>query len=216
MEVTYQEAQNLNNKIAERLYYIAKLNPRGVNKLASKYGYPVPKENIHSKFNFLSLFVTENGGDDHALDELMAAHPDFNMFAETLASKLHKKSYPIQVRQQEDEFVDIEQFGNYDGFMSGSDTYNDDAFIGGIISAVGNLGAAGISKIGAGKDRATQEKLAAETTKQADTGVQIAAIQAKQAKKQADAKNKMIIIISIVAVVLIGLAIGGYFIFRKK
>ncbi len=220
MEVSRKEAQNLSNDIAERLYYIAKLNPRGVNKLATKYGYPAPKENINSKFNFLNRFFIENGGDDQAIDELMFTHPDFQMFAETVTGKINRSRRRIPVEEEvdsiEDGYMNIQHFGNYDGFMSGSDTYNDDKFIGGIISAVGNLGAAGVNKIGAGKDRASAERLAKEQTKQAGTGVQIAAIQAKQAKKEAEEKRKTTIIIAIVVLVVIGLAVGGYFLFRKK
>lgn len=228
MEVTHREAQQLNDKIAERLLYIAKLNPRGVNKLASKYGYPVPKENINSKFNFLTLFFTENGEDDRAIDELLVAHPDFALFAETMATKMSKLK-PSFEPEQHDGYFDIEDFGNYDGFVDSIHTYNNDAFVGGIISAVGDLGAAGINKIGAGKERKTAEKIAGESTKQAQTSVDvaqkqlemsqksvdIAKIQSKAAKKEATEKRKTYMYISLAVVALIILAVGGYIIYKR-
>ncbi len=205
MEVSYNEAEKLNDNIAERLYYIAKLNPRGVNKLAYKHGYPVPKENLQSKFNFLSLYFSENGSEDKALDELLITHPDFQWFAETMASKM---AVPTRMAQVEsDGYLPIEQFGNYDGFIDNNDNYND-PFIGGIISAVGNLGAAGISKIGAGKDRATSEKLAQESTKQAQVQVDIAKAQGKSAQKQAAEKRKTYIWIAVI-VIVVAVAIAG-------
>lgn len=228
MDISSRDQQKIAGNISARLEYIARNNPKGVNKLAYKYGYPAPKENLHSKFNFLALFLQENGDNDKAIDELVMTHPDFGLFAETLQSKIKNIKGKSQVIEQQNEanFIDIEDFAHYDGFIDDNDTYNgnhdysgDDDFIGGIISAVGNLGAAGINKIGAGKQRSANQKLAEEGTKQANTAVQVAAINAMAAKKQAevDAKksNNMIIALAIAGVLVI-LAIIAFFYFRRK
>jgi hypothetical protein len=219
----YQEAQKLNDSVAQRLHYIAKLNPKGVNKLAYKYGYPVPKENINSKFNFLALWFYENGNDDKALDELLLTHPDFNLFAETMASKLgvmpravSKYSGPLQYEPDE-EGLDEDEFGNYDGFIDNNDTYQNDNFIDAIAGAVKGVAGTVGKFAGTGKKgRESQQKWAEEQTKQAQTQVQIAAIEAKKAEKVQKAKTKKIIIISSIsaAVVIIGVVL--YFVFRKK
>lgn len=222
----YAEAEKLTNNVARRLRYIAELNPRGVNKLAYKYGYPVPKENVHSKFNFLTLWFAEEGSNDKALDELMITHPDFNLFAETMASKLgviptengiSKYKGPLQYEPEDGDELDEDEFGNYDGFIDSHDTYHNDNFIDAIAGAVkGVAGAAGKFAGTGKKGREAQQKMAEEQTKQAQTQVQIAAIEAKKAEKEQKAKTKRIIIWSSVGALLFIILIVVYFAFIRK
>ncbi len=220
-----EEAQKLNEGVARRLQYIAELNPKGVNKLAYKYGYPVPKENVHSKFNFLAAWFLEEGANDRALDELIITHPDFNLFAETMASKLgvdrvekgvSKYKGPLQYEPEEDEF-DEDEFGNYDGFIDNHDTYESDGFIDAIAGAIkGVAGAAGKFAGTGKKGRASQQALAEEQTKQAQVQVQIAAIEAKKAEKAQKAKTKKVIIISSIGAGLVIIGIVVYLVFFRK
>lgn len=222
----YQEAEKLTNDVARRLRYIAELNPRGVNKLAYKYGYPVPRENVQSKFNFLTVWFAEEGSNDKALDELMMTHPDFNLFAETMASKLgvmptergiSKYNGPLQYEPDDGDELDEDEFGNYDGFIDSHDTYHNDNFIDAIAGAVkGVAGAAGKFAGTGKKGREAQQKLAEEQTKQAQVSVQLAAIEAKKAEKEQRAKTKRIIIWSLIIVSLVVVVTVVYFGFIRK
>jgi hypothetical protein len=234
MNITSKEAHKLSTDIAERLYYIAKLNPRGVNKLATKYGYQTPKDNLNSKFNFLALFFQENGSDNKAIDQLLLAHPDFNLFAETLAMKsigrdnaVSPYSGPLQYHPDEDDdndegYMNLDEFGNYDGFIDTNDTYVSDPFIGAIADAVkGVAGTVGKFAGKGKKGRAAQANSAAEATTQARLDAQSSLVNARAAEKIASKEQKsktkrIIIISSISAAVLIGLVLVYVFVIRKK
>ncbi len=224
MEVGYQEAARLNNDVLRRLQYIAELNPRGVNKLATKYGYPCPRENVQSKMNFLALFFSENGSDDNAIDELVMANPDYKLFEETILRRIQRPSVrrtdgPLKYQpQEEDGFVNVDDFDGYDSFIDDNDTYSsNDTFIGAIADAVKGIADTTGKFAGTGKKgREAQQKLAEEQTKQGQTAIQIAAIQARQAQKEAKAKTKKVIIISSIGAVVLIVALVLFLYLRKR
>jgi len=216
MEVTAQEANKLTNGIAERLHYIAKLNPRGVNRLASKYGYPVPSENVASKFNFLSIFFQENGGDDSAIDELLMTHPDFNLLAETLSNKVKSKmgtnKKTIQIDNDEEPFVSVEDFEGFDGFIDNMEIdSHDNMFIDAIATGLGAVAGGAGKFAGTGKrGRAATQNLAEENTKQLK-------VQQRGDKLVEKQKTKRIIIYSSLGLVAVVIMIFVYiFVIRKK
>lgn len=213
VELTANDVNRITSDMAERLYYIAKLNPRGVNKIATKYGYPAPQETLEGKFNFLSLFFQEEGNNDNAIDELVIAHPDFGLFAETLSNKVKNKLKSRIPIESEEEFVDIEDFEGFDGFIENSEVYysNDNLFIDAIAGAVKGVAGTAGKAIGTGK-RGTEAKqqAASEQTKQLQ-------LQNKQAKV-ADKENtkRMIIYSSIGFVIFVVLVLVYVFVIRKK
>lgn len=228
MDVGIAEAHKLDSDISERLYYIAKLNPKGVNKLATKYGYQTPREKLESKFNFLNIFFLENCNDDKAIDDLVMTHPDFGLFSETVINRvgkqINKNKIPNQhIIEEEENFVDIEEFGNFDGFMDDNYSYNEFDQMGGvdpisnIAAAVGKLGESAGKFAGTGKrGRNATQNLAEEATKQKAQEIKMAAIAAKQEEKTHKAKTKRIIIISSIVAVVIIIAVVLFIVLRKK
>lgn len=176
-----------NTELGYRLRYIATLNPRGVNVLATSFGYHVPKNNVESRIGFLNKFMLEN--EEQSVNALINIHPDRQLFQPSNDFEL--------------EDVELER----------------DNFIGGIITAAGNLGAAGINKIGAGKERATAERIAGEGTTQAkllaDSKVKTQALQTKQTKLAEQSKEKQLYIVGGVAVGVIILIIVGIIVYKK-
>ncbi len=95
--------------------------------------------------------------------------------------------------------------------------YEEEEFIGAIAEAVkGVAGAAGKFAGKGKKGREAQALAGKQALQQKEIDAEMARVASKQAAKEAKAKTTRYIVIGVLSFLLIGLSIGGYFLFRKK
>jgi len=190
MVITQSDA-DLVNGLLDRIEYIAKLNPKGVRKLAYSKGYRSP-EGLSQRKQFLMQFLNE-GGDD-ASSAMMLIHPDREILVESLASK---------VRQYNGDQFD---YNAYDG----ADDY--DSFIAAIANAIGGVAGAAKSIVGpSGKQMAMDQA-------NNQNAVMQQAIAYKQKQEEEKNKTKRVIIWGSVAVFLLIVIVVSIWLYtsRKK
>ncbi len=123
------------SELGVRLRYIARLNPKGVNKLASKHGWQLPANNSNARVAFLNDFLAEEGEGEHfdkAFAEIVDIHPDKQLVIDNHSHSGYEGF----------------EYGNYDGFDIGS-----------IVGSVTDLAKTGLGKIG-GKNQLAQGRQA--------------------------------------------------------
>lgn len=203
------QVAKVSNDIAERLLYIAKLNPRGVNKLAYRYGYEPPRNSPEARFNFLVKYYNENCDEDQGIDDLLLQHPDFTLFAETFGNHLKKK-----MGNQEELEVPIDYYPR--AYVTFEDQATE-SFVGAIADAAGATATAVGKFAGTGKKgREASQKLSEEETKRQTLNAYGMLLQQKESAKKFAEKNKTTLII--VAIIVAVLFIGGtlWFVLRDK
>ncbi len=68
-----KQMEGLSPRLQALIEYFAVAEPRQVNKLATRHGYPTP-QSLEGTKGFLYQFILDNG--DEGLKELMLFHPD--------------------------------------------------------------------------------------------------------------------------------------------
>jgi hypothetical protein len=186
MTISKSEAA-LANGLLDRVEYIAKLNPRGVRKLATSYGYPSPNSQVEAK-KFLMRFLSDDG--DVAVDAMLSIHPDKNAFMENLANRVRSNSQYNQESDTED---------HYDNFIV-------DAIAGAV------TGVAGAAKSIAGPSR---KQIGADQMAGQNTTLQ-QAIAYKQKQDDNKSKTTQIIIWSSVGLFIVIAIVIGLIVYHKK